>query len=85
MHTPAAAPESPVLVAEICDLVDLKTACRVIGGQNSPIDKATFYRGIARGDFPRPIKITKQKSRWRRSELLAVLERAAAQRKVQAA
>ena len=41
--------------------------------------KSTFWRHVASGVFPRPIKIGGM-SRWRRSEIEAVINRAAAQR-----
>ncbi len=39
------------------DLVDEKMACRIIGGDQSPIHRSTLYRGIRAGRFPAPIKI----------------------------
>lgn len=62
------------------DLVDIAEACKVIGGKLTPIDKATFYRGITRGDYPPGIKVSPNRVRWPRSELIKFLERAAADR-----
>ena len=36
--------------------LDVRAACEFIGGSR-PINPATLYRGIQRGDFPRPIKV----------------------------
>jgi predicted DNA-binding transcriptional regulator AlpA len=41
--------------------------------------KATFWRRVSDGTIPRPLKIGGM-SRWPRSEILAVIERAKAQR-----
>ena len=41
--------------------------------------KATFWRRVADGTIPRPVKIGGM-SRWPRSEILAVIEKAKAQR-----
>jgi predicted DNA-binding transcriptional regulator AlpA len=41
--------------------------------------KATFWRRVADGTIPRPLKIGGM-SRWPRSEILAVIERAKAER-----
>jgi predicted DNA-binding transcriptional regulator AlpA len=64
----------------VYDLVDVCEACRLIGGPETPINSSTFYRSIKKGLYPRPIKVGSQKSRWRRSEILAAIERQAAQR-----
>jgi predicted DNA-binding transcriptional regulator AlpA len=67
------------------DLVSIQTACELIGGKATPITPSTLYRGIRTGRFPAPLKLGPGTSRWRRSEILAVLERAAAVRKKKAA
>lgn len=41
--------------------------------------KATFWRRVADGTFPRPVKIGSM-SRWPESEIIAVIENAKAQR-----
>jgi predicted DNA-binding transcriptional regulator AlpA len=56
-------------------------ACRIIGGDQSPIHRSTLYRGIRAGRFPAPIKIGIGTNRWRASELIALIEAAAAARK----
>lgn len=62
------------------DLVDEQTACRIIGGENTPIHRSTLWRGIKAGRFPKPLKIGPGTNRWRVGELVAVLDRAAAER-----
>lgn len=67
------------------DLITIQTACELIGGRESPITPSTLYRGIKSGRFPAPIKLGAGTSRWRRSEIIAMLERAAAERDGRAA
>lgn len=43
------------------------------------VSQRTFYRKIAQGSWPRPIKIG-WSSRWPRSEILTVIEKAKAAR-----
>jgi predicted DNA-binding transcriptional regulator AlpA len=65
--------------ADLADLVDVKGACRILGGSR-PINNATLYRGIADGRFPAPVKIGKGTSRWLRGELLEAIRRLVAER-----
>jgi hypothetical protein len=37
------------------ELITIKEACRLLGGNERPIHNATYYRGVARGDYPAPI------------------------------
>jgi predicted DNA-binding transcriptional regulator AlpA len=67
------------------ELLDVYEACRLIGGSRSPINPATLYRGVKDGRYSRPIKISRQAVRWRRSELQADLERMAVARDSDAA
>jgi predicted DNA-binding transcriptional regulator AlpA len=60
-------------------LLDAKAACQLIGGSR-PINPATLWRGVKSGIFPKPIKITPNANRWKRSELLDAIERRAAER-----
>ena len=66
------------------ELVDETTACQIIGGANTPIHRATLWRGIKAGRYPRPLKVGPGTNRWREAELVAVLEKAAAEREVAA-
>lgn len=40
-----------------------------------PISKSTFYAKVAAGELPRPIKLGARISVWRRSDLLAFIEK----------
>lgn len=57
-------------------LLSAEDACRLLGGMN----RATLYRGVQDGRFPKPIKIAPNKARWVRSELLAVIRQRIADR-----
>jgi predicted DNA-binding transcriptional regulator AlpA len=69
----------------LSNLADEAAACRIIGGENTPIHRSTLWRGINAGRYPKPLKIGPGTNRWRVSELLAVLEKAAAERDAEAA
>lgn len=58
------------------ELVD-EGAARVILGN---ISRATLWRHVKNGRLPQPLKIVPGRNSWRRSELLAVVEAAAAAR-----
>jgi predicted DNA-binding transcriptional regulator AlpA len=66
------------------DLVPITLACQMIGGRETPITPSTLYKGIKSGRFPAPIKLGPGTSRWRRSEIMAMLD-AAARKRVEAA
>jgi predicted DNA-binding transcriptional regulator AlpA len=53
------------------DLLDRQAACAFFGG-TKPINVATLYRGIRRGQYPKPIKVGGS-SRWLRAECEAAL------------
>ena len=55
------------------ELLDVGATCRLLGGTR-PINPATLYRGVACGRYPKPIKISKNSNRWRRSEMLAAID-----------
>lgn len=67
------------------DLVPLTVACELLGGSTSPLNPSTLYRGIKSGRYPAPLKLGPGTARWRRSELMAVLNRAADAREGKAA
>ncbi|TIT99794.1 MAG: hypothetical protein E5W55_04145 [Mesorhizobium sp.] len=69
----------------LSDLVDEPTACKVLGGDNSPIHRSTLWRGVNAGRYPKPIKVGPGTNRWRLSELTAVVDRLAAARNEEAA
>ena len=62
------------------ELADEATACRIIGGKDTPIHRSTLWRGINAGRFPKPLKVGPGTNRWKVSELVSVLEKAAADR-----
>jgi len=55
----AAAPDDAAL--------DITTTCIFFNG-SIPMDRSTFYRGIAEGIYPAPKKISRQTSRWNLGE-----------------
>jgi predicted DNA-binding transcriptional regulator AlpA len=61
------------------ELLDVDEACRFIGGTR-PINPATLWRGVKSGRYSRPINISPQLVRWRRSELQADIDRMIAER-----
>lgn len=63
------------------ELLNAEETCTALGN----INIATLYRGIRAGRFPAPLKLGPGTSRWLRSEVLAVLEQRAAERKQRAA
>jgi predicted DNA-binding transcriptional regulator AlpA len=62
------------------DLVTITVACQIIGGRETPITASTLYKGIKTGRFPAPLKLGPGTARWRRSEIIDMLEKAAAER-----
>jgi predicted DNA-binding transcriptional regulator AlpA len=68
----------------IPDLADEATACRILGGEDTPIHRSTLWRGINAGRYPKPLKVGPSSNRWFVRELLAVHDRAAAARNVEA-
>lgn len=64
------------------DLVDEGSARAIIGGAGTPISRATLWRGVKSGRYPKPLKVGPASNRWRRDELIAVIEKAAAAREV---
>jgi predicted DNA-binding transcriptional regulator AlpA len=58
------------------EYLDVKAACRFIGG-TKPINPATLWRGVKAGRYSKPIKISPNAVRWRRSRLARDLERIA--------
>ena len=54
------------------DLLDRRAVCALLGGSR-PISVSTLYRNIAKGHFPRPIRVGAGSSRWVKDEVLAAL------------
>ena len=61
-----------MMVSEPALLLSDNSAASLLG-----ISRATFWRRVADGTFPKPLKIGGV-TRWRRDELLAAIERSAA-------
>jgi predicted DNA-binding transcriptional regulator AlpA len=55
------------------DLIDVDQVCLILGG-SKPVHRATVYRGIAAGKYPKPIKIGPNVSRWTRAEWLQIVK-----------
>jgi prophage regulatory protein len=58
------------------DLIDVNELSRMFGG----VSKATIWRGVRNGRFPKPIKLGPYISRWSRCEAQAHLEKLMAER-----
>jgi len=43
-----------------------------------PVSKSSWWAGIRGGKFPRPVKLSKRTSAWRRSDIDALCERLSA-------
>ncbi|MFZ5675871.1 MAG: helix-turn-helix transcriptional regulator [Pseudomonadota bacterium] len=65
------------------DLVDELTACKILGGESTPIHRSTLWRGINARRYPAPVKVGPGTNRWIASELTAFLEKAASERALQ--
>jgi hypothetical protein len=57
------------------DPITVQRACVVIGGEEKPINPATFYRGVKAGRYPAPEKISPGLVRVSTRKLLAALGR----------
>jgi hypothetical protein len=44
-------------MADLPNFGTVKKACQIIGG-DEPIDPSTYYRGVARGIYPPPEKVS---------------------------
>jgi hypothetical protein len=51
----------------------IKEACRRIGGDDSPIHAATYYRGVKAGLYPPPVHVSPNISRVEEGELIKAL------------
>jgi hypothetical protein len=58
---------------DIEDLVPAVTACRILGGDQSPINHSTLWRWVRAGRV-RPRKVGPRTVRYSRRELLALRE-----------
>jgi predicted DNA-binding transcriptional regulator AlpA len=67
-------PES--LTANPWELLRLPAVLRVV-----PIPKSSWWRGIKEGRFPKPIKLGPRTSAWLASDIKALIDRLAAERR----
>ena len=58
-------------------MLTIKGACRIIGGDERPIHPSTYYRGVAAGRYPAPIRVSPKISRVDKVKLLEALDRLA--------
>jgi len=57
------------------DLIDARECCGIVGGSQNPISRATLYRGIRAGIYPKPIHVAPNVARWLRTELIGALRK----------
>lgn len=55
-------------------LLRLKQVLKLI-----PVSRSTWWSGVRAGRFPRGVKLTPRTTAWRASDILALIERAAAE------
>ena len=55
------------------ELITIDEACRIVGGEERPIHPATYYRGVAAGRYPAPVRVSPMVSRVSKSKLLAAI------------
>lgn len=63
------------MTGDLEEMMTLREVCLFFGGPDRPLDPSTVYRGIKLGRYPKPIKISRQNSRWRRHECLEALNK----------
>jgi len=44
-----------------------------------PVPKSSWYAGIARGEYPKPIKLSKRSAAWKASDIQALYNKLAEQ------
>jgi hypothetical protein len=59
------------------DLIPIGTACRILGGDESPLNPSTVWRWIKAGRISPPLKLSPGTVRFRRSVLIAERDRMA--------
>jgi hypothetical protein len=60
-------------MSDVPQLVSIKEACRIIGGNESPVHPSTYYRGVRNGIYPAPVHPSPNISRVEVLELAAAL------------
>jgi hypothetical protein len=64
-------------VADGLELTDIDGACRIIGGQDTPVSPATYYRGVKAGIYTAPFHPSPNVSRVDAKKLRADVRRIA--------
>lgn len=60
---------------DVDELITIKEGCRLLGGSERPIHLATYYRGVARGQYPAPVHPSPGISRLLKRAVLEVRAR----------
>lgn len=55
------------------EFLDISGACKLVGGESSPIHPATYYRGVRAGRYPRPVKVAPNIARVSKRKLVEAL------------
>jgi len=53
----------------------IRGACRIVGGDESPIHPATYYRGVKNGLYPAPVHVSPNVARVEEAGLREALAR----------
>ena len=67
-------------IADTDDLVPTVTACRILGGDESPLNPSTVWRWIKAGKISPPMKIGPGTARFSRRKLIEERDRMASAR-----
>jgi hypothetical protein len=62
---------------ETPEYITVDSACRIIGGEERPIDRSTYYRGVQDGRYPAPEHPSPGIARIDKTRLLRALRPAA--------
>jgi hypothetical protein len=57
------------------EAVTIKEACRLLGGNERPLNIATYYRGAKAGIYPKPGRVSPNSSRVSRNAVIAARNR----------
>ena len=56
------------------EMISVEAACGIIGGEATPIHKATYYRGVRAGRYPAPVLVSPGVSRVVKPKLIEAIE-----------
>ena len=62
--------EDDLVIREDDELMPIEEVCEFLGGKGKPIDRATVYRGVAKGIYHPPVHPSPGISRWVRRWLV---------------